>query len=240
MLETDSDKPVCDYLTGNGYTVHSEVKNCDIIARKGDELVVVEMKKSFNATLLIQAVERQQFADSVYVAIAKPVKWGEARNFKGMCHLLKRLGLGLIIVEFLKTKTRVEVVFDPADYQVKRSHKKRYAVIREAEKRTADHNQGGSTRKKIMTGYRENAIFIACCLDKYGSLSPKALREIGTGSKTASLLQKNYYGWYERVTKGLYGLTEKGQTGLKEFREVAHYYRLQLEQHDSTGEKTDC
>ena len=72
MLETDLYKPVYDYLVRQGYTVHSEVKNCDITAIKGEELIVVELKTSFNLKLLAQGAKRQRIADSVYVAIPVP------------------------------------------------------------------------------------------------------------------------------------------------------------------------
>ena len=34
-----------------------------------------------------------------------------------------------------------------------------------------------------MTAYRENAIFIACCLEKEGVLSATELKGLGTGDK---------------------------------------------------------
>jgi hypothetical protein len=45
MLEEHLFKPVSDFLIKNGYQVRSELKFCDIIAIKGDELIIVELKK---------------------------------------------------------------------------------------------------------------------------------------------------------------------------------------------------
>ena len=80
MNESDLYQPINEYLIKNCYSVNSEVLHCDIIARKNEEVIAIELKKNFNATLLIQAVERQKFADSVYIAILKPKRKG---NLKG-------------------------------------------------------------------------------------------------------------------------------------------------------------
>ncbi len=227
MNESDLFQPINEYLVKNGYSVNSEVLHCDIIAQKNEEVIAIELKKNFNATLLIQAVERQKFADSVYIAILKPKRKGNLKNWKGMCHLLKRLEIGLILVSFLKTKARIDIVLHPADNLKKKSNKKRRAILREIDNRSGNYNKGGITRKKIVTAYRENAIFIACCLHKYGELSPKKLRELGTGNKTSSILQKDHYGWFERISKGVYKLHTNGAEALKKYAEIADvYYKM--------------
>ena len=224
MKESDLYQPINIYLEKNGYIVNSEVKNCDIVAQKNDELVVIELKKNFNATLLIQATERQKYADSVYVAIIKPKTLGNGQNWKGMFHLLKRLELGLILVTFLKTKARVEIAFHPAENKIKKNKKKRKAILREIENRSGNYNTGGVTGQKIITAYRENAIFIACCLKKYGDLSPKKLRELGTGDKTTTILSKDHYGWFERKSRGIYTLHSNGIDALDNYKEIAKFY----------------
>jgi hypothetical protein len=83
---------------------------------------------------------------------------------------------------------------------------------------------GGSNRVKIMTAYKENCVQIACYLEKFGPLSPKALREMGTGVKTSSILTKNYYRWYERVKRGTYVISEKGKLELREHPDLVSYY----------------
>ena len=74
MLESDLYLPVKDYLEKHGYRVRGEVKNCDVVATKEDDLIVVELKTSVSMTLLVQATERQSISDSVYVAVPKPGK----------------------------------------------------------------------------------------------------------------------------------------------------------------------
>ena len=87
-------------------------------------------------------------------------------------------------------------------------------MLEEIAQRTADYNRAGSTRKKLVTAYRENAIQIACCLLVTGKTSPAALRALGTGPKTLSILRFNAYGWFERVDRGVYALSPQAKTEL--------------------------
>ena len=57
--ETDMYEPIKKKLEGLGYTVRAEVKDCDIVAVKDDEMSVVEMKRSFNITVVYQAMNRR-------------------------------------------------------------------------------------------------------------------------------------------------------------------------------------
>ncbi len=224
IIEADLYKPVHDYLIKQGYNVKAEVLHCDIIAVKDDELMVIELKRNLNLSLLIQAANRQKFTDSVYVAIASRPDKAMPKNFKGACHLLKRLELGLILVTLLKTKTKVEVLFHPSEYKKRRSHRKRRSIIREINGRTGNFNTGGTTGKKIITAYRESAIHIAYLLSDKGALSPKDLRSLGTSSKTQRILSDNHYGWFERVKRGVYSLHPQGRKALKNYPELVEHF----------------
>ena len=90
--ETDLAGPLYGRLAELGYTVRSEVKDCDIAAVKGDELLIIEVKKTLNLPLLVQAVRRQRLTDIVYVAIPRPSNKGKWwRESRGAQHLLRRL-----------------------------------------------------------------------------------------------------------------------------------------------------
>jgi hypothetical protein len=206
--------------------VRGEVNDCDIAATKDGELIVIELKRSLNTALLIQAARRQRAADSVYVAIPRP-KWGRrSHDFK---HLLKRLELGLIFVSFPRRKPKVEVMFHPLPFQQKRKDGAKRAILTEMAGRSGDYNEGGSTGRKIVTAYREQAIHIACCLDEQGPMSPRELRALGTGPKTQSILYSDYYGWFERINVGVYSLRERGRAELGGYAELAERYRSALE-----------
>lgn len=214
MKEVDVAKPIEDFLTGLGYRIRSEVMGCDITATKGDELIVVECKTSISLKLIYQAVDRQEFSDSVYIAV--PVTSGKKiPNRKYLLKLLKRLELGFIVVHFLKSKKRVEVILDPREYRRTKKRKKRASIINEIAERTEHYNTGGS-RGKIMTAYKQASLEIAKILNENGPLTAKELKSLGTVDKTYSILYKNFHGWYIKTEgRGKYKISEKGIDFLK-------------------------
>jgi len=226
IRETDLYPPIAEHLGSLGYTVRSEVANCDITAARGDELIIVELKRNFSTELLIQAAKRQRMTDSVYVALPRQKN---ARKLRGMKHLLRRLELGLIFVSLNgRKKSRVEVAFHPVPFQRQKRKSARRAVLREISERSGDFNEAGCCRRKLVTAYRENAIQIACCLDRLGPLSPKQLRALDTGPKTLSILYSNFYGWFERIDRGVYALSTQGQTELSEYAALVRRYARRL------------
>ena len=223
--ESDLAGPLYGHLAEQGYTVRSEVKDCDIAAVKGDDLLIIELKKTLNIPLLVQAVRRQRMTDSVYVAIPRPAnKWKWWKESRGAQHLLRRLELGLILVSLDPGKPAVEIVFHPLPFARTKRAKSRRAVLEEISHRTADYNRAGSTHTKLATAYRENAIHIACCLFTQGKMTPAALRALGTGPKTLSILRFNAYGWFERVDHGVYALSAHGVKDLGSWPELKKRY----------------
>jgi len=227
LRETDLYAPVRDYLEAQGYRVRSEVMGCDIAATQGEDLVVVELKLRCSLELLLQATQRQRLTDSVYVAIPRPGAMS-AKKWRGIQHVLRRLELGLILVSLSTRKPRVEIAFHPLPAQRRKEPVKRRAVLREMTERSADYNQGGSHRRKLMTAYREQAIRIACFLSRRGPQSPKALRALGTGAKTRAILYDNVYGWFERIGRAQYALAAKGRAAIEEYPELAAQFDSEL------------
>ena len=233
--EEDLYKPIYGYLCELGYTVRSEVEHCDIAAVKGNELLVVEMKKSLNLDVILQAVLRQKLADMVYIAVPKPGRELFSKRWNNLSYLLKRLQLGLMVVSLKEDYSYVEVVFEPTAFDMveskKKSKKKKQELIKEFDARYGDFNTGGSKGKKLMTAYREMAIHTACCLMKYGPLKPKALRQLGTDEKkTTTILKKNHYGWFENISRGLYDINEKGRQEVAGYSELYEYYMRLIEE----------
>lgn len=219
--------PVQDLLAANGFVVRGEVCHCDITAVRGEELVVVELKRNLNVDLLVQATDRQKITDSVYVALPDEIVGKAGRKkWRATEHLLKRLELGLILVSQEKARIR----FHPMKLARKKQTHKRRAVLRELDGRSGDYNVGGSTRCKIVTAYRESAIGIACCLERLGTLSPKKLRALGMGEKAQSILSKNFYGWFERVSPGLYALTDQGKAELQNYPQLVKSFARKLQE----------
>jgi len=94
--------------------------------------------------------------------------------------------------------------------------------------RSGDFNQGGSTRRKLVTAYREKAIHIACCLADNGPLPPRQLRALGTAANTQSILYSDFYGWFERIAPGLYSLKSRGHAELEDYPDLVARYRDEL------------
>lgn len=215
--ETDLYPPVRDYLARNGYTVRGEVKGCDITAVKGNDLIVVELKRHLSVDLLVQAVARQRLTDSVYVAVPRTQEMGYGRKWRALLHLMRRLELGLIVVSFTVAPPHVEVAGHPVPIQRRKQKGARRAVLKEIAERSGDHNRGGSTKRKLLTAYREQAIRIAVYLREEGESSPAALRALGTGKRTTSILHSNFYGWFDHVGRALYGLSAAGEKALEDY-----------------------
>ncbi|MDD4503388.1 MAG: hypothetical protein PHS15_01010, partial [Clostridiaceae bacterium] len=116
--EEDLYKPIYDYFSDLGYTVHSEVDHCDVAAVKEDELFVVEMKKTLNLDVILQAALRQKLADMVYIAVPKPGKDLFSKRWKNICYMLKRLQLGLMVVSLKEDFSFVEIAFEPVAFDM--------------------------------------------------------------------------------------------------------------------------
>lgn len=235
-FEIDLYEPIKEYFTLQGYDVYGEVNECDIAAVKEQELILIEMKLTLNIDLLMQATKRQRLTNQVYVAIPKPNISFRSKKWKDTCHLVRRLELGLIIVSFKEEVAQAETLFHPTSFDRKksmqRSGKKRSDMLKEMEGRLSDFNIGGSSQTKIITAYKENCIHIACCLLHYGSLSPKTLRKMGTGEKTLTILNKNYYGWFNRVSRGMYMINDIGKNELDVIPELYSHYCEVVKKHE--------
>ncbi|WP_127588605.1 DUF2161 domain-containing phosphodiesterase, partial [Paenibacillus koleovorans] len=222
--ETELYPPIKTYWESLGYEVKSEVRHCDLVAIRGDEPpVIVELKKSLNLPLLVQGIDRLQQTDTVYLAVEMP-STGRAPHqlrWSDLVRLCRMLGLGLMTVRFYKRRRpAVEVLCDPAPYTPRKSKVKATRLLYEFRERSGDYNVGGSTRRKLVTAYREKALHCAYWLRESGPSSPKRLRELTENAKAQLLLRDNYYGWFVRVERGVYRLTPAGEQALVEHGDI--------------------
>lgn len=201
--------------------------------------MVVELKQRFSIDLLIQATERQRVAECVYVALPADAMGKErygGKRWRQIEHLLKRLELGLMLVHFppdTDAPARVEIALHPiVEPRPRRKPRVRRTILREiAGRQAGDYNIGGVTRRAILTAYREQSIFIACCLDRTGPAAPAALCRLGTSPKTQNILFKNVYGWFDRRDRGVYAL----RAGVRDeiaatYPGVAAFYERRLDE----------
>jgi hypothetical protein len=231
--------PLKRYLQGLGYEVQAEVGDIDLAARRGDELIAVELKKRLELRVLLQAVDRQRVADAVYVALPSEVRSGGRKLYRKKLALLRRLDLGLLIVHCTPSGGHVEPVFHPgkttAEAAVRRDRKRRRSVLSEIDSREVDLNDAGMAGGTRMTAYREAAFFVACCLARSGESSIAELRAFGTGPKTASILQKNYYNWFRRIGRGRYRLSPSGEAALDSMPALRRFYDERIRSTDLGG-----
>ena len=215
MAETDLYPPVKAFLEGQGYEVKAEVKSCDVVAVRGDEApVIVELNRGLTIGLLLQGVDRQAVTDFVYVAVERKSGAAWFRSMKGAVKLCRRLGLGVLSVR-LRDGT-IEVHCDPAPYQPRKVAKRRSVLLGEFHRRQGDPNTGGQVGKKLMTAYRQDALKIAAHLKEAGQGRPAELRDALDVPKAASILSANHYGWFYRVERGVYALSDAGMAALCE------------------------
>lgn len=206
MKETEMYPPLKRFLEKEGYAVHSEVEGLDVLARRGEELLVVEMKVAFNLQLVYQLAERLKMTELVYayVPLKKGARW--TKSYKRMCGLLKRLHCGLIVLDE-ETRKEVVVEFEPTVFKARKNYARKNLAVKEFEGRSLDLNQGGSTRVPLFTSYKEKAIRIAMYLFEHGASSSREIREKLDLENARSILYDNHLGWFKRVSRGMYQLT---------------------------------
>lgn len=206
--ETDLYQPVKDFLTHRGFAVKAEINGIDVLAIKDELMLAVELKRTLSLALIYQAIERQQYSDIVYVAVPKhAIK--KRQSFKRFSHLLRRLELGLLLVE----DNHVFEAIAPKPYSTShakaKSKSKKTRVLHTFHSLQSEKNIGG-TQGKTMTLYKEQVNAIIHVLNEHGPLSPKAIVTLTGIQKTASILQKNYSGYFKRISRGMYHLTDLG------------------------------
>jgi hypothetical protein len=202
--------PVKRFLETLGFEVKGEICGCDLVALKDGapvRVLVGELKLQFNLELVLQAVDRTAACDEVWLAVPVSKKRGRERDprAKKLCRLL---GVGLLAVS---ANGFVEVLVEPGPWQPRSNNKHRSRLVTEHRKRQGDPALGGSTRQPIMTAYRQQALACAHVLSQ-GPTRPRDLKSAHPDA--AKILQRNVYGWFERVDRGLYGLTDPGKAAL--------------------------
>lgn len=105
--ETGLYGPVKQFFEDQGFAVRSEVKDCDLAAVRGDDMVLVEMKSHFNLTLVLQGIDRLQMCDTVYLAVDRAHCRRPLRRWRSIQRLCSELGLGLLTVDLMRQPVAV-------------------------------------------------------------------------------------------------------------------------------------
>ena len=207
--ETDLYPPVKQFLEGQGYVVKAEVGPADVVAvRGGEPPVVVELKLRFSLTLFHQGVARMSVADDVYLAVAHQPGKRFLRALKENTALARRLGLGLLTVRL--RDGLVQAHCDPGPYDPRKNARRQRQLLREFARLRGDPNEGGQTRPGLVTAYRQDALRVAVYLYEAGACrGADVARETRVVAATR-VMRDNHYGWFERIDRGVYGLTRDG------------------------------
>ena len=211
MPETELYSPIKTFLESQGYTVKAEINSCDVVAIRGDDPpVIIELKTGLTLQLLYQAIDRLSLTDAVYIAIAKPKRALPIAAVK----LVKRLGLGLIVVS---KSGSVDVFADPAPYTPRQNTKRKSALLKEFRNRQGDPNIGGSTKTKLMTAYKQDALRCLKILSVHGPTRVVDVRKLTHVERAATILRSDYYGWFTKHARGVYTITEIGTEAIEIF-----------------------
>ena len=217
--ESDLYPPVKAFLEAQGYEVKGEIGGCDAVGTRGHEPpVIVELKLQFNLALVLQGVDRLSLTDRVYLAVPRPRGRRGPGTFvyhRDVRKLCRRLGLGLMTVD--AASPAVEVLVDPEPYRPRKKAKRLGRLLGEHARRVGDPTRGGVTRTPIVTAYRQEALRCALLIRDGQRTNLKALRETGVVPNAASILQRDVYGWFQRVSRATYALTERAAKDITRF-----------------------
>ena len=217
--EADIYAPVKRFLEGQGYAVKGEVGAVDVMAVRGDEPpVLVELKLGFTLALFHQGMDRLSLSDWVYVAV--PEKEGRAalKSLKENVKLARRVGLGVLTVRLRDGHVTAQA--DPGGYVPRKRPKSVKRLLKAYGRLKGDPNEGGATRHGIVTGYRQDALLCARFLAVHGPSAGAKVKAWAEVPAATSIMAADHYGWFERVSRGVYGLTAAGRKGLADWGDV--------------------
>ena len=246
MHESELYAPLKQFFEQRGYIIKGEVHYCDLVGMKDGSHtpLIVEIKKTFTLALLLQGLERQKLTSNVYVAVEKnrSKKGSHNQRWSDITSLCRRLGLGFITVTVYKTKSPlVEIMCTPQLHlaedhpqdgftntnvnlygtsPTRKSPKKAARLVHEFKERSGDYNVGGSYGTKLMTAYREKALRIALVMADGAIMAPRQVKAQSGIGAAGAIMRDNYYGWFERIAKGKYKLSELGHESLTQYASV--------------------
>jgi len=222
-LEAALYPPVKAFLERQGYEVKGEVRGCDLVARRGEEPpVIVELKLRFNLALVLQGVDRLALTERVYLAVPRPERRArggplapERPEIRKLC---RRVGLGLMLVGL--ARNTVEILEEPVPYRPRQAKSRARRLLDEFSRRIGDANVGGAVGVPLVTAYRQDALRCARAIALAGPMRVGALRAAAEVPRAARILQRNVYGWFDRIERGTYRLTPEGDQALSRFAEA--------------------
>jgi hypothetical protein len=210
-LESSLYPPVKRFLEKLGFEVKGEVCGCDLVALDGNEpaaVVIGELKLTFTLDLVLQAVDRTAACDEIWLAVRASRRGRGREHDPRVRKLCRLLGLGLLSVS---ARGKVDVLIEPVPWRPRRDAKRRSRIVEEHRRRQGDPAIGGSTRRPIMTAYRQQALACAAALSRAPARPRDLKHDVADAPK---ILLRNVYGWFVRIERGVYGLSDAGRDAL--------------------------
>jgi len=173
-------------------------------------------------------MERQKIGKYVYAAIAAPASTKVKRkNLQKAEALLRKLGIGLILISLYSRSSIVEVRVEAKASTTRKNPRKKKRVLKELEKRTGEYNVGGK-QGKIVSAYRESAIHIYCLLQKEVESSAANLIKLGAPKNTSAILRDNHYGWFHKIARARYTFDVDMAEIRREFGDVVDFFMNEI------------
>jgi hypothetical protein len=187
-------------------------------------VVIGELKQRFSLELVLQGVDRMAAGDEIWLAVSTSGGGGRKRRgrerdprVRKLCRLL---GFGLLGVS---ARGLVEVLAEPGPWRPRKAKWRRARLVDEHRRRRGDPAVGGTAMRLvpakagIMTAYRQQALAVAAALaadaaNGTGTRRPRDLKAVAPDAP--KILLHNVYGWFMRVERGVYALTEAGRAAL--------------------------
>ena len=222
IRETDLYKPVKMFFEAQGYEVKSEIIGCDVVAIKDKHpIAIIELKTKFSLELVLQGIERLSVSGIIYLAVLEGPKSGLKKRLNKIMKLCHMLGFGILLVTLPKNAGGyVTQILEPLPNRPS-NQKKSTRLLKEFKNRHGDPNTGGTTATSLMTAYKQNALRIVNGLENGCKTIPELRKKTGVYN-TASILQRNFYGWFSRVDRGVYELSSTGIQSSEEYAGIIH------------------
>jgi hypothetical protein len=150
--------------------------------------------------------------DTVYLAIPEPKR----PLTQDILRLCKRLGLGLLVVN----GAWVEPYLDTVAYQPRKVPRRQTMLQQEFQRRVGDPNSGGSSKRPLVTAYRQDALRCVKFLKTTGASRVCDIVAQTKVERAASILRRDAYGWFVKEARGIYFLSPKGEAAINTFGDV--------------------
>ena len=239
-MEKDLFGPIRAWFEERGYACDGEVGGIDLYMEKDGVHAAVELKTTLDFRSVQQAALRQKVTDLVFIGIPRPRDL-YTRAFRDKLYLLKRLGIGLIVVS--PRTGEAEIVNAPVVSELntfqQRNRSRKDALAAEFGHRRLRGNTGGVRGTPLMTGYREDALLVLDALHGLGGEAPVGrIRDVSGIAKAGSILYNNQYGCFERgAERGCYRIRPEGEKALETYRDAVRMLKETKEQKNAVPDR---